>query len=705
MSPAAPGAQSPEGPRGGFELSSGYDGRDFSLRLGPGARAPAGYPEAAEPDPFAEEAPRWEGAAAYRAAYEARREAYLGYCLRSPAPPNLKAPFYELPRIAAGRPPHEGILGAGLDYVEARKDCADFVAHAYLRLLLQFPSAPSVSPALYGRAEAVLLGFKYWPSEPGTDSLCTWTENHQILYASLAYVLGSRMPRAAFASPGIEGAELAARARPRILRWLSLRFRTGFSEWLSNVYYDEDLTALLTLVDFADPEVAGLARDVATLLLLDLAQHSFRGVFGSTHGRSYEPQKKEARLEATSDAAKLLWGMGAWSRHDSMSAPSLALSPRFEPPPVLAALAAAAAEAPGAEIRQRMGIRVEEAGRWGLGYEDPEDGMVFLSLEAYNHPRTIGLTFRLMDEYRWWENEYFAPFRPYRRALGLARSAGLLPLLARALRRDVDRNCREEADLYSYRTPDYLLSSAQDCRFRYGGDQQSIWQASLGPGAVCFVTHPGGMGGHSPDYWTGNGSMPRVAQSRNLLVALYDIDTRPGLYRTNRLAYTHAWLPEERFDGLVEEGGWLFARRGRGYLALRPRGAYRRVRDRCPGGRPAGEAGAGAPPNEVVAEGRRNIWICRLGREAEEGSFAEFRRAIAGARLEYGPGLSLRFEDPAQGLVEFSASGPFRAGGRELPLRGYPRYGSPWARAAFPAERVEIEAGGERLVLERPEAK
>ena len=27
--------------------------------------------------------------------------------------------------------------------------------------------------------------------------------------------------------------------------WLDLRFHTGFSEWLSHVYYDEDLTALL----------------------------------------------------------------------------------------------------------------------------------------------------------------------------------------------------------------------------------------------------------------------------------------------------------------------------------------------------------------------------------------------------------------------------------------------------------------------------
>ena len=101
-----------------------------------------------------------------------------------------------------------------------------------------------------------MLGFKYWPDEPGIDSMCTWTENHHILFASAAYLAGQLFPDAIFTNSGHAGAEKMAQNRPRISRSLDLRFRTGFSEWLSHVYYDEDLTALLSLVDFcADAEI------------------------------------------------------------------------------------------------------------------------------------------------------------------------------------------------------------------------------------------------------------------------------------------------------------------------------------------------------------------------------------------------------------------------------------------------------------------
>ena len=708
-------------------ISSVYNTRDFSLRVG--TPAPESYPTSGPDDPFVEEAPIWSGAAGYAAACETRRSAFLAFCRASPAPANLKAPFFELPRALAGLPVHEGVLDAGLDYIEARRDCADFIAHAYLRLLLTPALAAGVAPRLRGRAKDVLLGFKYWPGEPGIDSLCTWTENHQILYASAAFILGRAWPDEVFTNSGMQGRELAASALPRIRRWLELRFRSGFSEWLSNVYYDEDLTALLSLVDFAaagaavaagaagapddvaadaGQEVAARARSVADLLILDLALHSCRGVFGPSHGRSYEAQKKDARLEAMSDTMKLAFGFGRWARYDNMSSVALALG-SYRVPAAIAAIASpgavgAGGGAPGgAEIRSRMGIRIDEAERWGLGFRDSEDGMVYLGLEAYNNKRTINLTFRLFDEFRWWDNSYFLPFRRHRGIIHAARRLGLLPLVARALERDIDRNAREEVDLYTYRTADYSLSAAQDWHYRRGGDQQSLWQATLGPGAVCFATHPGCKGGFSPGYWTGSGSLPRVGQHRNLLFALYDIDTRPGLYRTERLLYSHAWLPEEAFDETAEEDGWIFARKGRAYLALR---ADRPVTWRREDGEPG-------PRNEVVAEGRQSAWLCRLGREAEDGSFTAFRSAIAGARLSFGaaggdgaaawaaPEGRISFEDPALGLAEFGATGPLVVSGREIPLHGYPRYDSPWAKAPFPAEAVEVDCLGERLTLTR----
>jgi len=357
-----------------------------------------------------------------------------------------------------------------------------------------------------------VLDFKYWPDEPGVDSLCTWTENHQILFSSAAYLAGQLYPNQVFTNSGQTGRQKMQANRPRILRWLDLRFRTGFSEWLSHVYYDEDLAALLSLVDFCrDPEISRRAGMVIDLLLFDIALNSFRGVFGSSHGRAYANTKKWASNEGTSDTGKLLFGMGVFSGFDNMSAVAFALSPRYRMPAVLEAVACDL-ERPEMVNRQRMGLRLSEAERWGLGFEDFEDGMVFLSLEAYLHPRTADLTLRMFDAFNWWENAFFAPFKRYRGLIRFMRRSGLLKPLARWLEWDLCRNTREEANLYTYRTPDYLLSSAQDYRPGYGGDQQHIWQATLGPGAACFTTHPARLEGPTPDYWAGSGVLPRLAQ-------------------------------------------------------------------------------------------------------------------------------------------------------------------------------------------------
>ena len=185
-----------------------------------------------------------------------------------------------------------------------------------------------------------MLNFKYWPDEPGIDSMCTWTENHHILFASAAYLAGQLYHDRLFTNSGQTGQQKMALNRPRILRWLELRFRSGFSEWLSHVYYDEDLTALLSLVDFCqEQELVLKSKMVVDLLLLDMALNSFRGVFGSTHGRSYSNTKRWAAQEGTSDTGKLLFGMGQYAGFDNMSAPVFALSRNYELPAVIAAIA------------------------------------------------------------------------------------------------------------------------------------------------------------------------------------------------------------------------------------------------------------------------------------------------------------------------------------------------------------------------------
>jgi hypothetical protein len=70
-----------------------------------------------------------------------------------------------------------------------------------------------------------------------------------------------------------------------------------------------------------------------------------------------------------------------------------------------------------------------------------------------------------------------------------------------------------------------MLSTAQDYRPGYGGNQHHIWQATLGPNAVCFTTYPANSrrNGSSPNYWTGSGTLPRVAQVEDVVIAVYKV--------------------------------------------------------------------------------------------------------------------------------------------------------------------------------------
>jgi hypothetical protein len=629
--------------------------RDFSLAVV--GEAPCGYPLDETADPFCE--------TSFHPDYTHRREVFLQRCREQPAPRNFKAPFYELARLEAGGQPHVGIFLGACDYINRRKDCSDFVLHSLLRLLYQYPGRAEIPSEVYTQVRRTVLDFKYWPDEPGVDSLCTWTENHQILYASAGLLAGMLYPHETFSNSGRTGSELAGQARARVLRWLDLREKTGFSEWFSHVYYDEDLTALLSLLDFcAEGSIRERVEALILSVLADIARHSFRGVFGSSHGRSYEDGKKHAGREATGDTAKLLFGRGCFSRADNMSSVCFVLSPRFHLPDWLYRLGNDDGT-PEIEIRRKMGIRLAECERWGLRPDNPEDGMALLSLEAYAHPRTIEQTMRLFDDWRWWENGYFAPFARRRKLINLARRLRVLPLLARLAEKDLCRNTREEVDLYTYRTPDYMLSCAQDYRPGYGGDQQSIWQATLGPEAVCFTTHPPRREGDSPNYWTGSGTLPRAVQVKSALICIYNFNTAPGLYVTNRLEYTHAWLPKQAFDQTEQRGGWIFVRRGTGYLAITARNGMHWQ----------AETGTGEA-DEVISPGKRNVWICQMGREAVDGSFGAFIECILAARLTY-RGLKVEYHAPGVGELRVGWTGPLRLDGKVLPLHDYPRSNLP----------------------------
>ena len=83
-------------------------------------------------------------------------------------------------------------------------DCCRVSEQRHETSVIRIP-AHSTRPFSFSRARQTALNFKYFPDEPGIDSLCTWTENHYILFTSAAYLAGQLYPDEVFTNSGETG--------------------------------------------------------------------------------------------------------------------------------------------------------------------------------------------------------------------------------------------------------------------------------------------------------------------------------------------------------------------------------------------------------------------------------------------------------------------------------------------------------------------
>jgi len=582
-------------------------------------------------------------------------------------------------------PSDQGFIGA-IDKINKREDCADFRMIGLIRFVYQFWDTPLVRNSLKDSVRQAILNFKYWPDEPGIDNMCTWSENHHILFSTCEYLAGHYYQNEIFSNSGHTGLEKYNRGKDRVNRWLELRYKTGFSEWLSNVYYTEDIAPLVALIDFSpDKEIRKKAAMVLDLMLLDMALNNFQGTFGSTHGRSYFSSKTSGYRESSRSIYKLAFGLNQFST-GNMATSALAISKNYKIPAVLHEIANDTAYLRMTNM-QRMGFKMEEIENYGLNVNRLEDGMTFLSFEAYCHPKTVDLTLQMFDEYNWWENSFFRPFTNQKDLLIFLKKTKLLPMAVRVFNKDLNRNTRTEVNIYTFKTPHYMLSSAQDYKKGYGGDQQAIWSAVLDKEAIVFTTHPVGNTTATPDYWTGSGNLPRVAQHENVAIILYKISTAPGLYVTHDLEFTHAWFPKDKFDEVVQKDNWTFGSKGEAYIGIWSQKPARWV-----------ETGEYAG-NELIAEGKENIWICEMGNSENYQSFEDFMDQVSDAGIASN-GLEVVYESPSQESLSFGWDNSLFKDGKEIVLNEYPRYFNHYTNTTFPADVISLEKNEYSLFLD-----
>jgi hypothetical protein len=549
-----------------------------------------------------------------------------------------------------------------------------------------------LTPVQKDGIQRALIGYKYALDEPGLSDAELWTENHQVLCHGSDYLVGQMFPDSTFTNDGRTGAEHRDKARAQILRWLNFHARTGPAEWDAVPYYNMDIAGLLNLVEFSvDAEVQVRATMMVDLLLFDMAVNSFYGQMGTSHGRAYAQNILTASGDSLLNLQTLVFGCGRLQTID-MASTMLVTGRRYTVPPVLEAIGLDMPEELINLERHSIPLTAEAATEYGLSLTDVKDFELWWGMGAFSNANVINMTYDTIDKYHLWNYPMFHPLKLIGKVL---RPFGLLPLASRLLNPDSNGALMSEVNKVTYRTPDATLSTAQDYRPGGKGYQQHIWQATLGPYAVIFVTNPGSsdhLGG--PGYWMSNGRMPRNAQYRNVLVSIYRIEHHlpSGGLHTGPYGFTHAYFPKCAFDEVSERktaigGGWTFGRVGDGYVAH-----YSHL--------PFEWTTSGPEANqEIIAQGHENIWICQVGRKKTDGSFQSFVEQISQAAIDVS-GLQMSYSAPGTGTFKFGWHDPFTLDSKEISLHDYARLDNSYAHTDFGSKQFHIALKGSSLDLD-----
>ena len=621
--------------------------------------------------------------------YEERRNTYL---LDS----NKSSGFYaQSSRVFLNESVNEASFIDSLLKINNREDTADFRMASLLRTMYLDNFTQVINSTLKSQIKSVILNFKYWFTEPGDDTMIMWTENHMILFHTCELLAGQLYPNETFINSGMTGLDHVAHALPLVNRWIEWRARFGFAEWYSNIYYNQDLMALLNLVDFAqDNDTATKAAMLLDILSFSFANNYFKGLFATTHGRtedqyvmgtslSYHPYR-----DSIAEAVWILLGLGYHdhNNNNSLSAVGLATSEKYVPPPILEAIANYTINYN--EHRERNSINIADGPLYGFGYDTEDDLMFWWPMSAVFAGEVIEATLNLADTYDLSYKLIFDDEMLVDLIKVIADLYGItLSELCTFIKEAAQGIVMEEANTYTYRTPYYQLSGAQDHQKGMGGYQEHIWQATLDEYAIVYTNSHGGFRGED---FVG-GFNPKATFHKNIGVIQYDRYSQSLFLELVYMVLefepiTQAYFPQWAFDEVLQEGKWTFGRRGNAYVGL-----Y------------SFEPTYWESNYELRANGRKNAFIVELGSIDEYGSFENFTTSLLSAKINIkhlAVGYDIEYESPTQGLVTVAWDGPMMVDGQQIDLGSYARFDNDFCYQEFNTLKTIIQSGTQTLELD-----
>ncbi len=625
--------------------------------------------------------------------------------------------------------------------IDGRYDCVDFRMQSLMRLIYSHgDTIKAVSPRGWELLEQTFRGAKYWMTEPGEDSACYWSENHQLLYAVSEYLAGQMWPDKVFFNDGATGEEHMERAAKRIEAWTQQRFYHGYSEFNSSNYYLFSAAPAVNFIQFAKGQEALKERLKMSLDLLfyDIASGIYDYVFQLPTGRAYSYNLAGGDCDRVRKLTDYIWGLNdnyLTSTHHMLINIVLALEARdengkpfYEVPPVLLEIGRDKGER---VIKSSTGLDTAELPEKGLvGHEDHQI-MCQLGMEAFTNPEVIYNTYSYLKENKMFSNSMLNFFKALN--IKLISSEKVMTGVSAKLNPMPNGIAIQRANVYKYRTSYYLLASVQKYHPGGYGAQQMLSCANFGGNSIVFTTHPASDSDKKntsrlPGYWAGFGRAPHIAQEKNVQMMLYDIPKLPGLFELYKVPqYTHTFLPEAFLDEVVVDGSYAFARKGGAYIALigsgrlayldfdegsasaleadlkgKPDAHYNLVEN----GKNADMFGAGPEKSpekrfDLVQHGNRQFWIYELSDETAE-SFGAFVARIKENSVIF-DGCGKLFYKSSGVTYELQYNGDFAVDGRVVPPQ-FERFESDYITTAREADVMNFRFAGHSLTIDYPSA-
>ena len=624
----------------------------------------------------------------------------------------------------------ENMAGA-IERIDMREDCADFTAAGLIRFYLE--NEHRLAEVNKEEIKKCLTGFKYWMDQYDgrADSMCHWSENHQILFATTEYLAGCEWPDATFAD-GKDGAAHRELALERIEAWMYQRYYYGFNEYYSNNYYPEDIAPMANFIQFAAPEEAESVermKIVMDLIWIDIATQSYsytdkdgntQYAFVSASGRMYMDNKSS---DDTGNRLRPYINLVLENGDDYLTVDNrffvcfrrMYESGAYEVPEVIKEIFLDTAEE--RVVKSSNGLTLAELKEKGFIGQSVEQIMMQMGMEAFSNSEVIDNSIKYLRRNKLFNNEFLNDFKLVN--LWPLTLTGSLGFLSGILNPSTDGKAIQRANVYTYRTEYYSMSTAQEHFAGDYADQHHISVSTISGNISVYNAQPMRNSSRG-QYWVGYGRLPYSVQDGSVNISIYTIPSKTGLLEPHVVDYTHAYFPAGLFDEVNTEhlsDGYIFARKGDTYvmmLALSDGESTLMYKNNMPGVseddiltdmskikdnvREMIEESGDLRYDLILSGGENHAWITELSSVKEDGSFDAFVARILANDVSFDD-MTVKYNSENKSFdVKYSEY--FKLNGETVDTN-YARYESVYVggKVEREAEIISLSFGGKTLTL------